>query len=317
MKSESVSRRPPQGHRHVGCDGRGRPVSRYPVRSTFVALISILISTACSAPIAPSGDQGAVLVGAGDIGECGSTGPAATAALLDGIEGTVFTTGDNAYSSGTAEEFANCYAPTWGRHRGRTRPSPGNHDYDTPNAAPYYSYFGDQAGPPGRGFYSYDVGPWHIVSLNSNVAAGPGSEQLAWLRSDLAQASRLCTLAYWHHPLFSSGTHGNDPSMRALWGVLYEARVEIVVNGHDHDYERFAPQSPNGQPDEHGIREFVVGTGGHSNLRAFSLIQPNSEMRAAGMWGVLKLTLLADRYQWEFVATLGSSFRDIGSGTCF
>jgi hypothetical protein len=263
-----------------------------------------------------------VLVGAGDIAECwlsffnGTGGAKATARLLDDIDGTVFTVGDHAYQKGTAEEFQNCYTPTWGRHKARTHPTPGNHDYDTKNAAPYYAYFGATAGEAGKGYYSYELGAWHVVALNSNLTADAAAGQEQWLRKDLAVHRTLCTLAYWHHPVFSSGRHGNGPRMQTIWSVLYEFGVDVVVNGHDHDYERFAPQTPTGQLDpKHGIREFVVGTGG-AHVRQFKTIQPNSEIRDASTWGVLKLVLHPASYEWEFIPVVGSTFRDAGSAEC-
>lgn len=244
------------------------------------------------------------------------SGADATASLLDGIEGVVFTTGDHAYDSGTAREFRNCYGPTWGRHRARTRPSPGNHDYRTAGAAPYYAYFGENAGPPGRGYYSYDVGAWHIVSLNSNLRAEARSEQERWLRTDLVAHPTRCTLAYWHHPVFSSGPHGNSPRMLALWSVLYEFGVDVVVNGHDHHYERFAPQAPDGALDlSRGIREFIVGTGG-ADLYDVHTPRANSEVQNDTTWGVLKLTLRAASYDWEFIPVAGETFRDKGTASC-
>jgi 3',5'-cyclic AMP phosphodiesterase CpdA len=263
-----------------------------------------------------------ILVGAGDIAECWLGflnwfgGATATAGLLDHIEGTVFTVGDHAYRKGTAEEFRDCYEPTWGRHKARTSPTPGNHDYDTDNAAPYFSYFGPRAGTPGQGYYSYDLEAWHIVALNSNLTGEAWSEQERWLRADLATHKTSCTLAYWHHPVFSSGQHGNGHRMRAIWPVLYEFGVDVVVNGHDHDYERFAPQNPDGKPDaERGIREFVVGTGG-AHLHGFKTILPTSEVQSNTTWGVLKLTLHAMSYDWEFIPIAGSTFRDAGSARC-
>jgi len=257
-----------------------------------------------------------VLVGAGDIAECGSKGAEATAKLLDVISGTVFVAGDAAYGSGTARQFRDCYGPTWGRHKARTRPSPGNHEYNTKGAVPYFDYFGKRAGEVGKGYYSYDLGEWHIIALNSNIPAGKGSEQLKWLRSDLEANKVTCTLAYWHHPLFSSGKHGNESVMLEAWRALYEHRADVVVSGHDHSYERFAPQTPQGKADpERGIREFVVGTGG-AHLRGFEEIRPNSEVRNSNTWGVLKLTLHPASYDWEFVPVAGKSFRDSGSAAC-
>lgn len=257
-----------------------------------------------------------VLVGAGDIATCGDPGAEETAKLLDQIAGIVFTSGDNAYEEGNKQEYFSCYEPTWGRHKERTRPAPGNHEYKTSAAHPYFEYFGENAGPAGRGYYSYDVGSWHIVSLNSNISARAGSAQVRWLREDLATHPAKCTLAYWHHPVFSSGKHGNDARMREVWRVLYEFGADVVVNGHDHIYERFAPQTPAGVLDEgKGIREFIVGTGGKSLYR-FGTIRANSQVRANSAFGVLKLTLYPTRYAWEFIPVAGHTFRDSGSDEC-
>jgi len=263
----------------------------------------------------PSFAADPVLVGAGDIADCSGVQDEATAKLLDSIDGTVFTAGDNAYDSGTATQFRDCYGPTWGRHKARTRPAPGNHDYNTSGAAPYYSYFGDNAGPAGRGYYSYDLGAWHIVSLNSEIDAGATSAQAQWLRDDLAAHPTTCTLAYWHKPVFSSGEHGNLSQMQAIWQILIQVGADVVVNGHDHDYERFAPQDANGKATPNGIREFVAGTGGRS-LRGFGSTKPNSEVRNSSSFGVLKLTLHASSYDWEFAPIAGQTFRDSGSAAC-
>src|SRR6185437_10164083 len=212
-----------------------------------------------------------------------------TARILDGIGGTVFALGDNAYPSGRTEDYRNCYDPSWGRHFGRTRPVPGNHDYESPGAEPYYTYFGAQAGPAGLGYYSFDLGAWHIIALNSNIPAQINSAQGQWLQADLAaNAGTKCTLAMWHHPLFTSGLNGDSADMRDFWQLLYAGGADVVLNGHDHDYERFAPQDPNGRPDAaRGIREFVVGTGG-GVLRPFVTLHANSEARVAQIFGVLK-----------------------------
>ncbi|MBW4623610.1 MAG: metallophosphoesterase [Cyanosarcina radialis HA8281-LM2] len=257
-----------------------------------------------------------VFVGAGDIANCFTDTDEATAKLLDGIPGKVFTLGDNVYNDGAAEEFKQCYQLNWGRHKQRTFPSPGNHDYHSRGAAPYYAYFGANTGPAGRGYYSYNLGQWHIISLNSNVDAAKGSEQEKWLRADLAANPKACTLAYWHHPVFSSGQHGNDPIMQDIWQTLYEYEVDVVLNGHDHNYERFALQNPDGQADpERGIRQFVVGTGGTS-LRSEAAVRPNSEVRNFEAHGVLKLTLRSTSYDWEFVPIAGATFKDKGSADC-
>ncbi len=258
-----------------------------------------------------------MLVGAGDIASCGSSGDEATAALLDGIAGTVFTTGDNVYESGTASEFANCYGPSWGRHRARTRPVPGNHDWNTANAQGYRDYFGFGAGPL---WYSYNLGNWHVVVLDSNCGnvggCGAGSAQHTWLVNDLAADTRACTVALWHHPRFSSGgEHGSSSATAAFWTALYADGAEVVLNGHDHDYERFAPQNPSASADPNGIREFVVGTGGKS-FYAFGSPVANSEVRNSDTNGVLKLTLDAGSYSWQFVPEAGRTFSDSGTGTC-
>jgi hypothetical protein len=268
-------------------------------------------------------EEPVVLVGAGDIANCeinGGSGAVATAHLIDGIPGTVFTVGDHAYPSGTARQFQDCYDPRWGRHKARTRPAPGNHDYLTDNARPYFDYFGDSAGPDRRGYYSYTLGAWHIISLNSFIAADRPSPQIEWLRKDLSENRSACTLAYWHIPVFSSGPHGREAQttghMLETWRVLYEFGADVVINGHDHDYERFAPQDPKGKADpKKGIREFVVGTGG-GGLYEFRQIRPNSEARDNRSYGVLKLTLRATDYTWEFVPGAGEQFRDSGTSSC-
>jgi hypothetical protein len=260
-------------------------------------------------PTALGGGTAEVFVGAGDISTCDENSEA-TARLLDSIGGTVFTVGDHAYPRGAEPEFRRCYEPTWGRHRARTRPTPGNHDYEAPGAAPYYEYFGANAGPAGRGYYSFEVGTWHVVSLNSNVAIAP---QAVWLQNDLEASRTRCTLAYWHHPLYSSGPHGETLAVRDLWRVLYRSYAEVVISGHDHMYERFAPQDHEGQMDPvRGLRQFVVGTGGAA-LHASRQTTPNSEVRIAA-FGVLKLTLGVDGYEWEFISVSGQ--RDSGSGRC-
>ncbi len=271
-------------------------------------------------PPPPSGTD-PVLVGAGDIARCSNlAGAEATAKLLDGIPGTVYTTGDNAYESGTATEFTNCYDPTWGRHKARTRPSPGNHEYNTPGATGYFGYFKGAAGDSSMGYYSYDLGEWHIISLNSmceNVGGCKAtSPMVTWLEQDLAANPKSCTLAYFHHPLFSSGEHGNQTKMRPTWDALYEANADVVLNGHDHDYERFAPQTPRGAADSaRGIREFVVGTGGGSHYSIVST-KPNSRVHNTDTYGVLKLTLHPTSYDWQFVREEGKSFTDSGTTSC-
>jgi acid phosphatase type 7 len=270
---------------------------------------------------ASSADETAILVGAGDIADCKDlSGAEATAKLLDQIPGTVMAVGDLAYPDGSKENFA-CYDKTWGRAKSRTHPAPGNHEFHAAGATPYFDYFGPAAGDPKTGYYSYELGTWHIIVLNSECkdvgGCEPGSPQEKWLRADLAAHAVACTLAYWHKPLFSSGSaHGNDLTVKPLFQALFEANADLVINGHDHDYERFAPQTPEGAADlARGIREFVVGTGG-KNHRPFAEPKPNSELRDATAFGVLKLTLRPGAYYWQFIPEAGKTFTDSGSGAC-
>jgi acid phosphatase type 7 len=275
-----------------------------------------------SSPAGPSAtDQSVILVGAGDIADCKDlSGAEATAKLLDQIPGTVMAVGDLAYPDGTKENFV-CYDKTWGRAKSRTRPAVGNHEFHSAGGTPYFDYFGAAAGDPKTGYYSYELGAWHIVVLNSECkdvgGCEAGSSQEKWLRADLAAHPVACTLAYWHKPLFSSGSaHGNDLSVKPLFQVLYEANADLIINGHDHDYERFAPQTPDGAADPaRGIREFVAGTGG-KNHRPFGEPKPNSEVRDATAFGVLKLTLNPGGYDWQFIPEAGKTFTDSGSGNC-
>lgn len=274
-----------------------------------------------TATLAPPPMDAPVLVGAGDIASCDSDGDEATAALLDDIAGTIFTAGDNAYDDGTVEDFRACYDPSWGRHRDRTWPAAGNHDWHTEDLAGYRDYFGAAAaGPDGASWYARDLGTWRVIVLDSNCedadGCGPESRQGQWLAAELAESTATCTVAIFHHPRFSSGDeHGDDPSMDALWRPLYAAGVDVILNGHDHDYERFAPQDPDGNEDrERGIRQFVVGTGGRE-LRGFDEIRPNSELASNVAHGVLALTLLDGSYRWQFHAA-ASDFSDSGAAFC-
>jgi 3',5'-cyclic AMP phosphodiesterase CpdA len=257
-----------------------------------------------------------VLIAAGDIAECARQADEATAAIVDTLPGTVAVLGDNVYDNGTAEEYANCYHPSWGRHKARTRPTPGNHEYGSPGAAPYFAYFGAAAGTPGEGWYSYDLGKWHIVVLNSELPRSVDSPQMQWLRADLAANPVRCTLAYWHKPRFSSGPHGNNTGMAPFWDALYAAGADVVLVGHDHTYERFAPQVPDGTADPaRGIRQFVVGTGGRSAYAFKSTPAANSEVRFNASPGVLRMELDQEGYRWRFIPVTGAS-PDEGSGTC-
>jgi hypothetical protein len=256
----------------------------------------------------------ATLVTAGDIATCSTRdGDAATAKLVDAIPGTVAALGDNAYPDGSASNYR-CYDATWGRFKSRTRPIPGNHEYHASGAAPYFSYYGSRAGTAGKGWYSYDLGNWHIVALNSEKSL---SEQATWLKADLAAHRNKCTLAYWHQPLYTSGSaHGPYTASRPLFKILYDAGAEVVLGGHNHNYERFAPQNADGRADAtRGVRQFVVGTGG-AELRGFGSAKPNSEKRYSSGYGVLKLTLSDGRYDWKFVSVAGKTYTDSGSGTC-
>jgi hypothetical protein len=257
-----------------------------------------------------------VVAGAGDIASCSKPEDEYTAALLGIIGGDVLTFGDNTQLDGTAEEFEFCYDPTWGVYKNQTHPTPGNHDYHTNEAEPYYNYFGSAAGEFGKGYYSYDIGYWHLIAMNSVIDVSAGSLQEQWLRADLAAHSNTCTLAYWHHPLFTSGTdHGSNPEIGALWQALYDYGADVVLNGHEHLYERFAPQTPQGVPDPNGIREFVVGTGGGGSFDNYLPIA-NSEVIDNQTYGVIKLTLHPYSYDWEFIPIAGQEFTDSGSYNC-
>jgi PKD repeat protein len=312
----------------VPADGtrRGRRTRRR--RTLAAALAGAALLGACeSAPLevgpvaappalAAAADSAAVLVGAGDIARCDGTGDEATARILDTIPGTVFTLGDNAYKTGTLAEYTDCYGPSWGRHRDRTRPAPGDRDYKTPGGAGYFDYFGAAAGDRTRGYYSYDVGDWHVVVLNSALPTDAGSAQVQWLRADLAASTRECTLAYWHLPLFYSGGTGVRADLRPLWEALYGAGAEVVVNADFRVYERFAPQAPDGTADPAlGVRQFIVGTGGTGST-SFGTVRPNSEVRNTGMRGVLRLRLAAGGYSWTFIPVKATGFTDAGTGTC-
>jgi hypothetical protein len=292
----------------------------------------------------PPGGSAAVIVAAGDIA-CGASSSgssceqkATSDLVVAQAPSAVLVLGDNQYECGETADWNAFYDPTWGRVKGKTHPVTGNHEYSTSpgnsnctsavSGAPgYWKYFGDAATPlqPGcrvscHGYYSYDVGSWHIIALNSTCSqaggCGAGSAQETWLRNDLAAHPNTCTLAYMHHPRFSSGEIGNTPAMQPLWQALYDYGAEVVLVGHDHHYERFAPQTPGGARDSSfGIREFVVGTGGR-NHTSIVTIQPNSEVRDASTFGILKLTLRATGYDWKFIPISGSGFSDSGSGNC-
>ncbi len=294
------------------------------MRRPLILVGGLGIATVCAALVLALafGEEGKVMVGAGDIAKCDGEGDEGTAALLDGIEGTVFTLGDNVYERGTAAEYAECYEPTWGRHKARTRPVPGNHEYETPGAAGYFDYFGAAAGERGEGYYSYDVGEWHIVALNSMCreagGCGPDSPQVRWLKDDLAaNRDKACTLAYFHYPLFNAGERGTFPNfVGEFWDVLYAEGADVVLSAHDHNYQRFAPQSPDGAADPaRGIRQFVTGSGGGDHYEIKDSPE-NLEAYNEDTYGVLKLTLRANDYDWRFVPVEGGTFTDSGGARC-
>lgn len=304
--------------------------SRRRVRGAIAMACVVLQGAAGALALAAEGDPvvpavaDPVLVGAGGIASCDTPGDEATAALIDAMPGdvTVFTAGDNAYEKGTAAQFAQCYDKTWGRFKDRTHPASGNHDYSTDSGGPYYDYFGDAAGTKGQGWYSYDLGDWHIVVLNSNCTTNgkcaEGSVQEQWLKADLAASNAKCTAAVVHHPLFSSdNVEGSQKHVKPLWDDLYAAGADLVISGHARVYERFAPQTPAGAVDEEfGLPLINVGTGGRGHANFFTPPLRNSVARDKTSWGVLKLTLRAGAFDWEFVPVEGANFSDAGTRQC-
>lgn len=267
--------------------------------------------------------KGIAVYAAGDIADCqkhvpAQTGAAATAALIASHlaadpDAAVLTLGDHTYPIGLLSEFTGCYEPTWGKFKGRTFPAPGNHEYYTPQADGYFRYFGDA----GRhGYYSFQLGSWHIISLNSNLRKEDHRAQLAWLKKDLDNNKAGCTLAYWHHPLYSSGARGGNRNMQDVWAMLHAANVDVVLASHDHHYERFAPQDLEGDVDKrHGIRQFIVGTGG-AELGTLGFRRKNSEASDNSTHGVLKLVLKKTGYEWEFLPIAENGFSDRGTALC-
>jgi hypothetical protein len=297
------------------------------VRRRIASLGSAVVLAVLSltgAPPAHAADP--VLAAGGDIACASSTATSTTCRQLytsdilvaGGID-AVAPLGDLQYENGSLSDFNSYYNPTWGRVKALTHPAVGNHEYGTSGATGYYSYFGASAGDPSKGYYSYELGAWHIIVLNSNcgsVPCGTGSVQEQWLRADLAAHTNDCTLAYWHHPRFSSGTsHGSDTAYTPFWQALYDNGADVVLNGHEHNYERFGPQTPNGVADPNGVREFVSGTGGKSHY-TFGTAIANSQVRNSNTFGVLKLTLHASSYDWNFVPEAGAPFTDSGTAAC-
>ncbi len=303
------------------------------VRQTAVVTLA-LVFTSCTSdsPLQPSvartyvtptglvtANPPEILIGAGDIASCGQNNDELTAQIVDTIPGTVMVLGDNVYENGTTSEFNNCYHPTWGRHKARTKPATGNHEYNTSGAAPYYAYFGAAAGTAGQGYYSYNLGAWHIIVLNSSISMGSGSAQDTWLQNDLAANPNLCTLAYMHHPLWSSGGSSGGQyysGVRRPWDVMYPAGVDLILDGHRHFYERQAPMKPDGTADPAtGMRHIIVGTGGIGG-GSVSNPHPRTEIANGSTFGVLKLYLYDDSYAWRFIPRTGQTFTDSGSTAC-
>jgi calcineurin-like phosphoesterase family protein len=292
-------------------------------------LAAALVALACGAALATcGGDQGrpreAVLLGAGDIGDCETPGDEATARLLDAHPtATIAVLGDVAYPHGSASDFERCFAPSWGRFRERMRPATGNHDHATADAAGYAAYFGARGGPAGTYRYSYDLGAWHVVVLDSDCWRVGGcaldDPQARWMRADLQRHRARCTLAYWHRPPFSSGRYGDAADtlrVRPLWRVAVEEGVDVVLTAHEHSYERHAPMDAKGRLDAAGTRLFVVGTGGGNLRRYRDPPLPSTEVRNDDTWGVLRLELHPDRYDWRFLPVDARTFSDHGSGAC-
>jgi hypothetical protein len=280
-------------------------------QSALLAMVALLVALMGGHPIPATAQTTSIIIaGAGDISSCSNNNDSKTAQLLGQIAPSfVFTTGDNAYDSGTSAQYTNCYKPTWGQYKGKTKPVPGNADYNTSGASGYFNYFGVPK------YYAYNAGAWRIYALNSEIDTSSTSAQVQWLKNDLAANPKKCVLAYWHRPRWSSGVHGNDSKVQALWQVLYNAKAELVINGHDHSYERFAQLNANGQAAYPGLREIVVGTGG-SGHTGFGTILPASRAHNASTYGVLKLTLNSGGYAWKFVPISGQSYTDSGSTSC-
>ena len=298
-------------------------------RSVLLVLVATLaVGAACgsrvgsgkSSAVSSAGeiaapDTDAVLLAAGDVAAC-TRGSFLTARLLDSLAGEIILPGDAAYASPSdPNPYRTCFDTTWGRHKARIHPVLGNHDTEPRVMRRYFDYFGAAAGSWPGGYYSFDVGAWHVLALNSTIDMRPGSRQGKWAAADLAAHPALCVLAFMHHPRFSSGPHTKQPSVLAIFPLLDSAGVDVVVAGHDHIYERFAPMHDDGTPDERGVRQFVVGTGGNA-LYSIAQVQPNSEAQDIADNGILKLALHPHGYAWEFVPAAPSDFHDVGSGTC-
>jgi hypothetical protein len=270
--------------------------------------------------------NGVTVYAAGDIADCRKyapeqSGAARTAELVasklaDDAQAAVLMLGDSTYPVGSPQEYNDCYQPTWGRFKARTYPTPGNHEYYSPQAFGYYGYFVEAAGPSRRGYYSFRLGKWHVISLNSNLNPNEHAAQLEWLKAELVQHKARCTLAFWHHPMVSSGGHGNNAKMEDAWKLLAAANAELVLASHDHHYERFARQDSNHQLDStRGIRQFVVGTGG-ARLNRIRFLKHHSEVTDSSTHGVLKLVLKDTGYEWEYLPVRPGGFTDSGAALC-
>jgi alkaline phosphatase len=293
-----------------------------PVRALIAISLIALIAQAPAAG-AKTSKSPATLLAAGDIAVCSSRGSMLTSRLIARLPGTVAALGDEAYPTGSASDYRRCYKPTWGRFKARTRPTLGNHEYKLGNANAYFSFFGSKAAPPG-GYYSYTLGTWHVVVINSNCkfigGCGPGSAELNWLQADLAAHPASCTLAYWHHARFSEGPDTTyDPAsalaMQPVWETLVNAGADVAVTAHDHMYERFTPLDATGQPDPSGMREFVAGTGGGPYYRVIKHVA-GIQKAITFHWGVLQLKLSSNGYSWKFLSTPSGRTLDSGSGSC-
>jgi hypothetical protein len=300
----------------AGCGGGSSPAAA-------VAPGSVAGAASPSPALSTLGRHVATVAAGGDVA-CpvggASCADAATAGVIARIgPQALLALGDLQYDTGTLADFRSAYARTWGRFRSITLPAVGNHEYGTAGAAGYFTYFGRRAGRRGEGWYARSIGSWRVIALNSNcVEAGGcerGSPQQRWLAAELAAHPARCTVAIWHHPRFSSGRHGDDPRTAALWATLRARRADLVLVGHEHDYERFSPQNSDGRRDVRGMREFVVGTGGRANY-SFTRTRPNSEVRATDLHGVLELDLRARGYRWSFRAVPGDGFSDAGTARC-
>jgi len=282
--------------------------------------MTIVLALSCAIPTTamPVASGAPVIVAGGDIAcpdsPCDSHRE--TGALIRRINPrAVLTLGDNQYNEGALSDFQSSYDPTWGRRKGRTYPAPGNHEYQTPDADGYYDYFGRRAHRSSEGFYGFNIGRWHLVSINTGNGA-PSDAELRWVRRNLSRDRHRCELAYWHHPRWSSGnTHGSDARMNGLWQVLFRQGVDVVLNGHEHNYERFALLRPSGERSRNGIRQFVVGTGGRGHYSLGSPIQ-GSQARIDDEFGVLKMVLRRSSYEWSFIATNPREILDRGRQRC-